>query len=126
MYEKTHEIRTIVTKKRVLNIGDTKFQVPYGTAHYRGYVYFKNDCTEEKEAFRAFEEICEKENILLGANVKYEFREYEDELYVEGDFLIFAYSEENVAEKLEQNGICVGCMNEISSCAFVTTERVVE
>ena len=126
MYEKTHEIRTIVTKKRVLNIGDTKFQVPYGTAHYRGYVYFKNDCTEEKEAFRAFEEICEKENILLGANVKYEFRESEDELYVEGNFLIFTDSEEIIAEKLDRNGICIGRMDEISSCAFITTERVVE
>ena len=120
MYESKKIVE--VTFKKMMAVGDTQFQVPFGTMHYNGYLYYNVPGVKDgDDAVRRFEEFCRKENILLGRNMKYEYRSEKEVpyLYVSGDFLFFADNKEEIAEKCEKNLICPDGIKEASS-GFVT------
>ena len=118
MYENKKIVE--VTTKQMMLVGNAQFQVPFCTTHYNGYLYYSVPGVDNMDdAVRNFEETCRKENILLGRNPKYEYRPVENELYVSGDFLFFADSMEEIAEKCRKRMICLGDVKEISS-GFVT------
>ena len=118
MYENKKIVE--ITTKQMMLVGNAQFQVPFCTTHYNGYLYCSVPGVDNMdEAVRIFEETCREENILLGRNPKYEYRPVENELYVSGDFLFFADSMEEIAEKCRKRTICLGDVKEVSS-GFVT------
>ena len=118
MYENKKIVE--VTTKQLMLVGNAQFQVPFCTTHYNGYLYCSVPGVDNMdEAVRIFEETCREENILLGRNPKYEYRPVENELYVSGDFLFFADSMEEIAERCMKRTICLGDVKEVSS-GFVT------
>lgn len=119
MYEKEKIVK--ITMKRTMFVGNTQFQVPFCTTHYNGDLYYSvPGVSSNCDAIKLFEEVCRKENILLGKNIEYEYHPAENELYVSGDFLFFANSSEEIFEVCKKRMIYLDDVNEITS-GFVTS-----
>ena len=123
MFEKICEKKTLVVQKRTMDVCGMEFIVPFGTTCYKGGLYYETDAAVREEAVAGFEKVCIKEGIFLSTGTDYDFRPYDKELYVCGEFLFLADNEEEIEEKCRRNGITLGEMEDMKAGKVITETK---